>query len=334
MIYLVFALIIAALIGIGNITYRKIQPLPQKTKMKVCIIGGSIVVGAVLIFCVVHIISYFVNKPLTIEEYLLGEWRVEVDDGESTLTFEENDDGKITAEWCVYDYANKEWDEHHFTVKEIEDYIMTILTDDGQIQFIPFAISKDTLVFANIEYKNEEKDIPIPDSKYTYIVDGIIKPVTNGCYMGMSKDDIEKTVAPLEVSHSKPESYCMLPVDGENEIKMSFYFDDNYGLEEIHYWLEDYYSEKDYIISKLSDMYGDYEKSKWSGFDNYYRYTWCSGNLVIDLNEDIEEKQIWVVYSFKSDWVLDFMRNNQEWKEDNDTDSANETRSRYTTKID
>ena len=61
----------------------------------------------------------------------------------------------------------------------------------------------------------------------------------------------------------------------------------------------------------LSDKYGNYEKSKWSGFDNYYRYTWHSGNLVIDLNEDIEEKQIWLEFSIDLDWELEYRRKNR-----------------------
>lgn len=310
MIYLIIALIIAAVIGIGIVAYGKIQTLPQPLRKRVYIIGSSVIVGVVLLFGVVHLITSIINKPLTIEEYLLGEWIAENENGESTIVFEENEDGVYSAEWHIYDYTDKEWLKTNFTIKDIDNHIMTILLDDGKIQFIPFAVSKDTLVFDGTGYINIEKNVPIPDSEYAYIVNGVILPIDK-CYMGMSRDEVEKALDPLEVKHSKPDSYCMLPVDGEDEIKISFYFDDNYGLEEIHYWLEDYYEQKNSLIDMLSDKYGDYEKSKWSGFDNYYRYTWHSGNLIIDLNEDIEEKQIWLEFSIDLDWQLEYRRKNR-----------------------
>lgn len=310
MIYLIIALIIAAVIGISIVAYRKIQTLPQPLRKRVYIIGGSVIVGCVLVIGAIHIITSIINKPLSVEEHLLGEWIAENENGEASIIFKENNDGDYSAEWSIYDYTKKEWLKTNFIIKDIDNHIMTILLDDGKIQFIPFAVSKDTLFFDGTGYKNYEKNVPIPDGEYAYIVDGVILPVDK-CYMGMSRDEVEKALDPLEVKHSKPDSYCMLPVDGENEIKISFYFDDNYGLEEIHYWLEDYYEQKNSLIDMLSDKYGDYEKSKWSGFDNYYRYTWHSGNLIIDLNEDIEEKQIWLEFSIDLDWQLEYRRKNR-----------------------
>ena len=306
MIYLIIALIIA---GIGIVAYKKIQTLPQPLRKRVYIIGSSVIVGCVLVIGAIHIITSIINKPLSVEEHLLGEWIAENENGEASIIFKENNDGDYSAEWSIYDYTKKEWLKTNFTIKDIDNHIMTILLDDGKIQFIPFAVSKDTLFFDGTAYKNIEKNVPIPDSEYAYIVNGVILPIDN-CYMGMSRGEVEKALDPLTVEHEKSWSTCELPEEYGN-VRMEFSFHDEFGLKEIKYWLADYYEQKNSLIDMLSDKYGDYEKSKWSGFDNYYRYTWCSGNLVIDLNEDIEEKQIWLEFSIDLDWELEYRRKNR-----------------------
>lgn len=307
MIYLIIALIIA---GIGVVAYKKIQTLPQPLRKRVYIIGSSVIVGCVLVIGAIHIITSIINKPLSVEEHLLGEWIAENENGEASIIFKENNDGDYSAEWSIYDYTKKEWLKTNFTIKDIDNHIMTILLDDGKIQFIPFAVSKDTLFFDGTGYKNNEKNVPIPDSEYAYIVNGVILPIDK-CYMGMSRDEVEKALDPLTVEHEKSWSTCELPEEYGN-VRMEFSFHDEFGLKEIKYWLHDYYEQKNSLIDMLSDKYGDYEKSKWSGFDNYYRYTWCSGNLVIDLNEDIEEKQIWLEFSIDLDWELEYRRKNRD----------------------
>lgn len=309
MIYLVFALIIVAFIGIGVVAYRKIQTLPQPLRKRVYIIGGSVIVGVVLLFGVVQLITSIINKPLTIEEYLLGEWIAENENGESTIVFEEKEDGVYSAEWSIYDYTDKEWLKSNFTIKDIDNHIMTILLDDGKIQFIPFAISKDTLVFAGTRYTNSEKNVPIPDSEYAYIVNGVILPVDK-CYMGMSRDEVAKALDPLTVEHEKTWSTCELPEEYGN-VTIEFSFHDEFGLKEIKYRLNDYYDEKADIIDMLSDMYGDYDEGKWSSNDNYYRYIWHSGNLEIKLNEEIKEKYIWLEFEIDLDWELEYRRKNR-----------------------
>jgi len=307
MIYLIIALIIA---GIGIVAYKKIQTLPQPLRKRVYIIGGSVIVGCVLVIGAIHIITSIINKPLSVEEHLLGEWIAENENGEASIIFKENNDGDYSAEWSIYDYTKKEWLKTNFTIKDIDNHIMTILLDDGKIQFIPFAVSQNTLVFDGTGYINIEKDVPIPDSEYAYIVNGVILPIDN-CYMGMSRDEVEKALDPLTVEHDELWSTCEMP-DEYGNVRMRFSFDDEFGLNEITYWLNDYYEQKSSLVDMLSDIYGDYEKSKWSGFDNYYRYTWRSGNLVINLNEDIEEKQIWLTFRIDSDWEWEYRRKNRD----------------------
>lgn len=299
----------AILTAIGMFAYRKIKPLRPEKKKKIYIWSGVSLAVIVITVAVILIVSYFQNRILPTEEYLLGEWTASNENGEATIIFEK-DNGEYTAEWSVYDYSNKEWSKSTFTIKDIDNHIMTILLDDGKIQFIPFAVSKDTLVFDGTGYTNSEKNVPIPDREYAYIVNGVILPIDK-CYMGMSRDEVEKALDPLTVEHEKSWSTCELPEEYGN-VRMEFSFHDEFGLKEIKYWLHDYYEQKNSLIDMLSDKYGDYEKSKWSGFDNYYRYTWCSGNLVIDLNEDIEEKQIWLEFSIDLDWELEYRRKNRD----------------------
>lgn len=107
MIYLIIALVIAAVIGIGIVAYRKIQTLPQPLRKRVYIIGGSVIVGCVLVIGAIHIITSIINKPLSVEEHLLGEWIVENENGEASIIFKENNDGDYSAEWSIYDYTKK-----------------------------------------------------------------------------------------------------------------------------------------------------------------------------------------------------------------------------------
>ena len=238
MIYLIIALIIA---GIGVVAYKKIQTLPQPLRKRVYIIGSSVIVGCVLVIGAIHIITSIINKPLSVEEHLLGEWIAENENGEASIIFKENNDGDYSAEWSIYDYTKKEWLKTNFTIKDIDNHIMTILLDDGKIQFIPFAVSKDTLFFDGTGYKNNEKNVPIPDSEYAYIANGVILPIDN-CYMGMSRDEVEKALDPLTVEHEKSWSTCELP-DEYGNVMMRFSFDDEFGLNEITYRLNDYYEQ-------------------------------------------------------------------------------------------
>ena len=106
MIYLIIALIIA---GIGIVAYKKIQTLPQPLRKRVYIIGSSVIVGCVLVIGAIHIITSIINKPLSVEEHLLGEWIAENENGEASIIFKENNDGDYSAEWSIYDYRKKEF---------------------------------------------------------------------------------------------------------------------------------------------------------------------------------------------------------------------------------
>lgn len=250
------------------------------------------------------------QKP--IEEHLLGEWVAANDNGESSIVFERDED-EYVGEWTVYDYRNKEWEEIDFTIKDIDNHIMTILLSDGDMEYVPFAVSKDTLIFADTEYKNKDKDVPIPTDEYAYILDGVIRPVTMSCYMGMSKDEAAKAI-PYTLEHSYGDTYyCELPESEYGDIRLQLRFDDEYELNEITYWIGDeYYDDKSGLVDHLSDLYGDYTKEQWSTQENYYHYIWESGNLVITLNDNTEDDSLWIEYRISTDWYLEYRRNNKD----------------------
>ncbi len=283
-------------------------------KSKKVVAIGAIILCVVILFAIKIGTTKSVEEKPT-EEHLLGKWIAENYNGESTIIFEQSGD-KYVGEWTVYDYYDKEWDTLSFTIKEIDGYVMTILIDNGEMEYVPFAVSKDTLIFADTEYKNEDKDVPISTDKYTYILDGIIRPVTMNCYFGMSNEEASKII-PYTLKdygyENIKEYYCILPEDKYGHIKLVLAFDDEYGLDEITYWLDDeHYNIKSGLIDFLSDLYGDYTKEQWSTYENYYSYIWHSGNLVIRLNEDTEDDTLWIDYCIDTDWYLEFRRNNKD----------------------
>ena len=252
------------------------------------------------------------NEQKPIEEHLLGEWVVENDNGESSIIFELEDD-EYVGEWTVYDYRNKEWEEIDFTIKDIDNHIMTILLDDGDMEYVPFAVSKDTLIFADTEYKNKDKDVPIPTDEYTYILDGVIRPVTMSCYMGMTKDEVDKAMPYTPYRTDDDRYYYELPENEYGDIRLWLSFDEKYGLNNITYWIgNEYYDNKSGLIEYLSDMYGEYTKEQWSTQETYFSHTWHSGNLVIELNEDTEEGKLWIDYTIDRDWFWEFKKDNKD----------------------
>ena len=288
------------------------QEIREMTRLKKAMIAG----GGILCLLIVFAVIIGTAKPVeekSIEEHLLGEWIAENDNGETSIVFEQEGD-KYIGEWIVYNYNSKEWEELNFTIKEIDNHLMTILTDDGEIEFVPFAVSKDTLIFANVEYKNESKNVPIPVSEYAYIKEGVIWPVTYGCYMGMSKDEVEKVVAPLEIKEYPGDSvYCMLTERTYGQVKLVFDFDETYGLARISYYLDDdHYDSKENVIIYLSGLYGEYEKIDHTD-NGIYWYVWNVGNLEIRLSDHIESKSLSLWYELDTDteWYLEFRRNNK-----------------------
>lgn len=302
----------AILTAIGIFAYHKIKPLPPEKKKKIYIWSGVALAVIVITVAVILIVSYFQNRILPTEEYLLGEWTASNENGEATIIFEK-DNGEYTAEWSVYDYSNKEWSKSTFTIKEIDNYVMTILMGDGTIEFVPFAVSKDTLFFADTEYKNESKNVPIPKEKFAYIVDDVIHPVTMGCYMGMSVDEVRKVI-PYKLEEFTEHSYnCYLPDDEYGDTYLRFDFDDEYGLTTIGYCIdEDLYKDEESICNYVSERYGECEIKHWDTNENIYSHCWQTGNLDVNLTLFTDTENLWLEYEINRDWEMEYRKNNRD----------------------
>ena len=287
------------------------QRIIGKLKSKKGAIIGAVILCLIIVFIVIISTTKTVEEK-SVEEHLLGEWIAGNENGEASIAFRQNGD-KYIGEWTVYDYSNKEWEELNFTIKETDGYVMTILFDNGEMEYVPFAVSKDTLIFADTEYKNKDKNVPIPTDKYTYILDGVMRPVTMSCYMGMTKDEVDNAMPYTPYITDDDCYYYDLPENEYGDIRLWLNFDEKYGLNDITYWPgEEYYDNKSGIIEFLSDLYGDYTKEQWSTQETYYSYTWHSGNLVIELNDDTEDNTLWIHYSIDRDWFWEFKKNNKD----------------------
>ena len=175
---------------------------------------------------------------------------------------------------------------------------MEIATKDGDIIFIPFAVSNDTLYFDGIEHKNPDKNIKIPkeiekNSTYkTYVRNGVITPVGQGLFLGMSKEEVENVIKPAVLQDGT--AYYRYEIPGTD---ISCHLDFFKGeLHSIEIYVEDM-DTLDEAIDYLSNLYGDYTTEKWSTNQDYIKYEWVSYNLDININYDTKSnKYYWISY--------------------------------------
>lgn len=244
------------------------------------------------------------KKEETIEDSLIGVWKTGIIEGiaEADIKFECVND-KYIGEYNIYDYTTNEWSRQNFELKSVENFTMTLLLATGKIEQHSFAVSKNTLYFAGFEFLNSEKNV-VSNRTDTYIKDGVISPIIDDVFLGMTKEEFEKTDFIKECSkaitgYDLPDNYFEW-YPSEN---LSNWVNGYYGLSDnclnslIFYFNYDLMEEgSTYIVSKLIDEYssrfGDYAES--SG-----RYTWVSGNLEIVLNTNTEH-YYQVEYSLKS----------------------------------
>ena len=246
------------------------------------------------------------SKTESIEEGLLGEWKSTSEKGEAFVEFYVKDEsccGRAT----FFDYSKNEWGTSEFIIKEINSFIMTILTPDGKIEYITFAASKDTLVFDNVIYTQSGKNIQIPEGIETYIVDGKIMPVMDGLFFGMSKEEVEIAVQPKTLTQRFSNEY-FYPVDEDDyPVKViTLQFNNSGYLDTIELFLDNtnYNSVKNTAIDACSDIYGEYTKTEWSTQKDYYDYKWFSGNMIIELT-DANGEYLQLSYMLDFDWVID-----------------------------
>lgn len=278
----------------------------MKNKVRTIVIGCSIVCVSVIVFSILG----YINREKTVEENLLGKWVAENSDGESTIVFSQ-DENNLLGLWTVYDYMEYEWIETSFKIKEINKYSMEILTGDGEIRFIPFSVSKDTLFFDNVEYVNHDKNIKIPPNTITYISDNKIRPVTEGLFLGMTKDEVENIIYPNLLSEDIGHDYFyeIQDVDLDNDIRCTFEFG-SIGFQDDELAAVTYKGfsseEKNFLLEYCCDHYGEYEKEEWTSLENHYYYTWKSGNLVVRMTE-FDDRDLWLTYCLDDSWVTSNM---------------------------
>jgi len=260
-----------------------------------------------IMWCVTLIVSAvigYVNRERSVEYNLLGEWIAETDEIKSKVVFEGNEND-LEGTWSIYDYENGKKEVIDFEVEDIENYTMEIVTKDGDIMFVPFAVSKDTLYFNDIEHKNPDKNVKIPKGTITYIEDGIIKPVVNSLFIGMSKEEVEKVIRPTELEKEEYNGhihyyYYEIP---DTDLSCRLEFSDKEVLEKIEVYTNEKESLND-IIEILSNSYGNYERTENKLYEgcNYCTYEWKSNNMIIELEYQVESDYYWITYKLDFSW--------------------------------
>ena len=230
------------------------------------------------------------------ESALVGKWTCSTydSDNEATIVFEKGEDGLI-GEITLIDEDNDEWSKNSFQVESIENFTIKLLLDNGKIEKSSFAISKDTLIIFGSEFKNSDKNIKI-ERDDTYIIDGVIMPVIEDVFFGMTSTEFKNTDFYNDNCSSYSSEYLDLPdwfypsVDGF----VSYNFDEESGkLNSLEFFFDkdtDTKTEKlkNNIIDAYSSQFGNYTTREW-GTQDYTEYTWTSGNMLIEFCDQTRE---------------------------------------------
>ena len=269
--------------------------LPQRHSKKIMLV--ICIIWSVMLM-ILAIIGY-VNRERSVEHNLLGEWIAETDEIKSKVVFEGNEND-LEGTWSIYDYGNGKKEVIDFEVEDIENYTMEIVTEDGDIMFVPFAVSKDTLYFNNIKHKNPDKNVKIPkkmkkyDRYKTYVSNGVITPVGQGLFIGMTMDEVENVIKPATLQEEIG-YYCYEMPETDISCHLDFF---KGHLNEIELYIDDM-DTMDGAIWYLSELYGNYTKERWTTNDKYIQYRWESDNLTVELNCDTEENTYyWIRYDY------------------------------------
>ena len=261
----------------------------------------SVLLVAISLFAVACIFSSCSKEEevaLSFDENIVGTWQSQKDGSKNkaTICFE-NKDGELKGNQRFYDYDNSEWGEMSFAVGDRTKYTITLLFDDGTMKTVSYSVGKNTLIFDNVIYKNDSKNIPVDTDVETYMVDGIPMPVRAGIYFGMSKSEV-KLIADTEYKYKLDATYTNtelyeLPDFFTPQVNgyTSYDFDDNeklishgfsfYGLRSSDD--EKLIELKKNILYVYSEMYGDYHIFEWTTDVGTVSYTFVSGNMGIEV---------------------------------------------------
>lgn len=236
---------------------------------------------------------------------LVGEWVYEAQSGDSSviITFEETDD-KLTGVKKVLDVKNGSWVSNTFEVQSIEGFFITLLLDNGTLEKSSFSVSKDTLYLSGNEFKNESKYVPI-NRFDTYIADGVIKPVIDDVYFGMSESELKSTTFYKEkVTSESNRGDRVLYVTGWGNplVTCSFYYDldDNGHLCHIKMVFGSYFHElaKEQSKKLMGNLIKVYNNQHGTCTSDGSLYQWQTGNMIIDL-DDQSNGDAWYVFQLE-----------------------------------
>lgn len=269
--------------------------LPQRHSKKIMFV---ICIIWTVMLIILAIIGY-VNRERSVEYNLLGEWIAETDEFKSKVIFEGNEN-ELEGTWSIYDYVNGKKEVLDFEVEDIEKFTMEIATEDGDIMFVPFAVSKDTLYFNDIKHENPIKNVKIPKemTRYggykTYVKDGVITPIGHGLFIGMTMDEVENVIKPATLQEEIG-YYCYEIPETDISCHLDFF---KGHLNEIELYIDDM-DTLDGAVGYLTELYGNYTKDRWTVDDKYIRYRWESDKLTVELNYNAETNTYyWIRYDY------------------------------------
>jgi hypothetical protein len=229
------------------------------------------------------------EKQPTFEENIVGTWESQKDgtENKARLVFEYTGN-ELKGTQSYYDYDNSEWGELSFKVGERTEYTMTLLYDGGKMVTVSYAMGNDSLVFDNIIYTNESKNIKVDVTAKTYILDGIPMPVRAGIFFGMTKSEV-KLLADTAFTETtargftyelpdyffpKTEGYTWYAFENDRLIETGFRFDAWRNTEKEQEKL------KSNLLYAYSEQYGTYTTFNWTTSDTI-SYVWKTGNMTV-----------------------------------------------------
>lgn len=260
----------------------------------------SVFLVAVSLFTIAGVFVSCSNKEEvapSFEENIVGTWESQKDGSKNkaTITFETKD-GELKGNQRFYDYDNSEWGEMSFAVGDRTKYTITLLFDDGTMKTVSYSMGKNTLVFDNVIYINDSKNIPVDAEVETYMIDGVPMPVRAGVFFGMGRSEVrmmadtkfvEKSTLTWEDTdeyelpdffYPQVDGYAYYSFDDADRLSAhGFHFytyssKDNHKLPEL----------KSNLISAYSKQYGSYFTYEWTTSDTV-SYIWETGNMSVEL---------------------------------------------------
>lgn len=252
-------------------------------------------------------------KEISIEDALVGKWTAKANQNknEAVVVFERDEvnKDKLIGNMSFYDFENKKWEGYDFTVKEIKEFIIILLLDNGNIETSSFAVSKDTLIIFNAEFKNKDKNIPVTRDD-TYLKDGVIMPIVSDVFLGMTEEEFEMTefFDKYQETGKTKMTFCKLPEWFVPKVNgfTSIYFNHEEILSSLTFcfWyysddLERMESVKKNLINSCNSLYGTSQNYSTNSevYGEMDVLVWVSGNMYISIEDDKEDTDIRLEYS-------------------------------------